>query len=185
MDYMPKADWQWVYDHEQGKLSVIDRDRSFPLIYKKNMLMFKESQTLAFTVDDVTRYIHLFESSSLKEFDEALRCKIILHLLVIDTFHKPIMPKSWLFETLTDTKNEYKKGEIVSLTALGMIEPVKYMLLEQENDFCLCMLFDQKHVFSNDKIFQQFQLVKVTADKLSPTTIINSKEWLSFQNAGF
>ena len=185
MDYMPKADWQWVYDHEKGKLSVIDRGRSFPLIYKKNMLMFKESQTLAFTIDDVTRYIHLFESSSLKQFDEALRCKIILHLLVIDIFHKPIMPKSWLFEVAQDQDTEYDKGEVVTLTALGMTESKKYMLLEQENDFCLCMLFDQEHVFANDKTFQQFQLVKVTTDKISRNVEVHSQEWLSFQNAGF
>ena len=184
MDFIPKASWQWVYDHEQGKLSVVDRDRSFPLVYKKNMLMLKQSQTMAFTVEDVTRYINLFESPSLRDFDEALRCKIILHLLVIDIFHKPIMPKSWLFEVAEDQDTEYEKGEIVTLTALGMTEPAKYMLLEQENDFCLCMLFDQEHVFANDKTFQQFQLVKVTTDKLSRCIEVHSQEWLSFQNAG-
>ena len=71
MDYLPTANWQWVYDHEQGKLSVMDRDRSFPLVYKKNMLMLNESQVMPFTVDDVTRCIQLFESASLK------RCKCI------------------------------------------------------------------------------------------------------------
>ena len=184
MDYIPKASWQWVYDHEQGKLSVADRDRSFPLVYKKNMLMLQQSQTMAFTVEDVTRYINLYESPSLKDFSEELRCKIILHILVIDIFHKPIMPKSWLFEAAENQDTEYEKGEIVTLTAIGMTEPAKYMLLEQENEFCLCMLFDQEHIFINNKNFLQFQLVKATADKLSSCIEPHSQEWLSFQNAG-
>jgi len=184
MGYIPKASWQWVYDHEQGKLSVADHDRSFPLIYKKNMLMLQQSQTMPFTVEDVTRYIKLFESPSLKDFEEPLRCKIILHLLVIDIFHKPIMPKSWLFEVAEDQDTLYEKGEIVTLTAVGMTEPAKYMLLEQENEFCLCMLFDKEHAFTNNKTFQQFQLVKVTTDKLSRCIEPHLQEWLSFQNAG-
>ena len=94
------------------------------------------------------------------------------------------MPKSWLFEVAEAQDTEYEKGEIVTLTALGMTEPAKYMLLEQESDFCLCMLFDQEHLLANNKTFQQFQLVKVTTDKLSRCVEVHSQEWLSFQNAG-
>jgi len=183
MDYLPTANWQWVYDHEQGKLSVVDRDRSFPLVYKKNMLMLNESQVMPFTVDDVTRYIRLFESASLKKFDEAWRCLVIFHLLAIDIFHKPIMPKSWLFETADNTKDQYKKGEIVEITAVDMPTAAKYMLLEQEGDFCLCMLFDKTQTFANDKVFEQFQLIKLTKDKLSICEQPLSQEWVSFQNA--
>jgi cell division protein ZapC len=184
MDFIPKPHWQWVYDNEQGKLAVVDRDRSFPLVYPKNMLMLPKSQTLPFTVEDVTRYIELFESNALSGFDEALRCKIILHLLAVDGFHKPIMPKSWLFEDAKETNSVYDNGEIVTLTAVGMKEQVKYMVLKQESNFCLCMLFDEHHLFSNNKTFKQFQLIKVTVNKLNHHAQSQSQEWLSFQNAG-
>jgi len=184
MDFFPKADWQWVYDHEQGKLSVMDRDRCFPLVYKKNMLVFTESQTLPFTVEDVSRYIELFESDDLSHFNEALRAKIILHLLAIDSFHKPIMPKSWLFDTPTSIEQDYTKGELVTLTTTGMKQSAKYMVLEQQQGFCLCMLFDPSHQLTTHKYFEQFQLIKVTSDKLTRCAKSKSQEWISFQNAG-
>jgi cell division protein ZapC len=184
MDYIPKAEWQWVYDHQLGKLSVVDRDRVFPIVYSANMLHLKESQTLSFTVEDVTRYIELFEGGSLLRFDEPLRCKIILHLLAIDVFHKPIMPKSWLFQTSPEQKAKYGNGELAILTTSGIPQSAKYMVLEQQDNFCLCMLFDENHLFTNGKCFKQFQLIKVTADKLTPCLESLPQEWISFQNAG-
>lgn len=184
MDFIPKAEWQWVYDHTQGKLSVVDRDRTFPLVYQSNMLRLRESQTLSFTVEDVTRYIELFESVSLKHFQEPLRSKIILHLLAIDIFHKPIMPKGWLFQDAKHPQAQYKNGEIAILTTSGVPQSAKYMVLEQQDNFCLCMLFDECHVFPNNKLFKQFQLIKVTADKLTRCLQPQSQEWVSFQNAG-
>ncbi|WP_299667731.1 cell division protein ZapC domain-containing protein [uncultured Psychromonas sp.] len=184
MDYIPKAEWQWVFDLQQGKLSVVDRERTFPIVYESNMLRLRESQVLSFTVDDVSRYIELFESESLSHFEESLRCKIILHLIAIDLFHKPMMPKSWLFQTSEHQQTQYNNGELAMLTTSGMPESAKYMVLEQQDNFCLCMLFDEIHTFSNGKIFKQFQIIKVTADKLTPCLESQPQEWVSFQNAG-
>lgn len=184
MDFIPKAEWQWVFDHQQGKLSVVGLDRSIPIVYQSNMLRLRESQTLSFTVEDVTRYIELFESEPLSRFEESLRCKIILHLLAIDVFHKPIMPKSWLFETSDEPKAQFDHGELALLITSEDLEPAKYMVLEQQDNFCLCMLFDESHLFPNGKTFKQFQIIKVTADKLTPCLQTQPQEWISFQNAG-
>ncbi|TEW55243.1 hypothetical protein E2R68_05660 [Psychromonas sp. RZ22] len=184
MDFMPKAEWQWVYDQQQGKLSVVDRDRTFPLVYQSNMLRLRESQKLSFTLEDVTRYIELFESPSLSHFEESLRCKIILHLIAIDSFHKPIMPKSWLFKSVEQPESNYANGELITLTTSGVPQSAKYMVLEQQDNFCLCMLFDEQHLFPNNKVFKQFQIIKVTTDKLKRCLAPQSQEWVSFQNAG-
>ncbi|MEG3753468.1 cell division protein ZapC domain-containing protein [Psychromonas arctica] len=184
MDFIPKAEWQWVFDQEQGKLSVVDRDRTFPIVYQSNMLRLQESQVISFTVEDVTRYIEFFESDSLSHFEESLRCKIILHLIAIDVFHKPIMPKSWLFQTSEQAISHYNNGELAMLTTTGELESAKYMVLEQQDNFCLCMLFDHCHHFSNGKEFKQFQIIKVTVDKLTPCLSSQPQEWISFQNAG-
>lgn len=184
MDYIPKADWQWIFDYQLGKLSVESRDFTFPIVYELNMLRLKESQTLSFTVEDVTRYIALFESDSLSHFEEALRCKIILHLLAIDIFHKPIMPKSWIFKDSEIQQQQYKNAELAILTTAQDMVSAKYMILEQQDNFCLCMLFDEEHIFPNNKVFKQFQLIKVTTDKLTPCLESQPQEWISFQNAG-
>lgn len=184
MDYIPKAEWQWVFDQQQGKLSVSSRDHSFPIVYQSNMLRLSESQVLSFTVEDVARYIELFESESLSRFEEALRCKIILHLLAIDIFHKPIMPKSWLFQHAEHPHTQFNNGDLAQLTTSDILESAKYMVLEQQDNFCLCMLFDESHLFANGKTFKQFQIIKVTVDKLTPCIDSKPQEWVSFQNAG-
>lgn len=184
MDYFPKADWQWVFDLSEGKLSVVGRDRSFPLVYKKNMLRLRENQHLPFSVEDVTRYIELFESDPLMDFEESLRCKIILHLIAIELFHKPIMPKSWLFQNSSCPETHYQHGELATLVTSGIPESATYMVLEQHDEFCLCMLFDECHLFPNNKPFKQFQVIKVTADKLTRCQQAQGQEWQSFQNAG-
>ncbi|MEL0659248.1 cell division protein ZapC domain-containing protein [Psychromonas arctica] len=184
MDFIPKAQWQWVFDHQQGKLSVVGLERAIPIVYESNMLRLRESQTLSFTVEDVTRYIELFESESLSHFEEFLRCKIILHLLAIDIFHKPIMPKSWLFQASEESKEQFDNGELAMLITTGELESAKYMVLDQQDNFCLCMLFDESHLFPNGKTFKQFQIIKVTVDKLTPCLQPQAQEWISFQNAG-
>lgn len=184
MSFIPKADWQWVYDREEGDLSVIDKENSTQLVYGANMLRLRESQTLSFTIEDVSRYIELFESASLSHFDEPLRCKIILHLLAIDLFHKPIMPKSWLFQTADSSSLVYTQGDLVALCATDLPEFADYMVIEQQGDFCLCMLLDEQHLLSSNKSLKQFQIVKVTLDKLSIRPLLQENEWISFQNAG-
>ena len=170
MDFIPKADWKWVYDHSKGTLSVVDRDRTFSLAYQKNMLLLKESQILDFSVADVTRYIELFDSPSLIHFEEPIRARIILHLLAFDIFHKPIMPKSWLFKTVEHIEDNYEYGEQVILTSLDAEETAQFMILEQDSDFCLCMLLDKFHFITSTKKLKQFQLMKVTVDKLTRVT---------------
>lgn len=184
MDYFPKAEWQWVFNFSEGKLSLVDRERSLPLVYKKNMLRLTETQSISFSVEDVTRYIELFESQSLSDFDEPLRCKIILHLIAIELFHKPIMPKSWLFQTSDNPQTRFENGELATLVTAGVPVSATYMVLEQQDNFCLCMLFDEYHEFPNNRTFKQFQVIKVTADKLRRYQTSQSQEWLSFQNAG-
>ena len=186
MDYIPQADWKWIYDFQHGKLSVSIRKQSFPLVYQPNVLRLNESQSISFTIEDVTRYIQLFEGQELSRFEESLRCKIILHLLAVDLFHKPIMPKSWLFQQTTAYQAQYRHGDIVTLIASGSEKAAKYMVLEQEGAFCLCMLFDESHLLENNRTFKQFQLIKVSVDNMiAPETVEDqAHEWISFQNAG-
>lgn len=184
MDFIPKADWQWMYNHKLGLLTVVNSACSFPLSYQANMLRFISDQNISFTIDDVTRYIELFESEQFSSFDEALRCKLILHILAIDLFHKPIMPKSWLFADAQTSTKEFQLGDRVSMTAAGYPNQADYIVIEQEANFYLCMLLDETHQFANDKVLEQCQLVKVTKDKINECKFNENQHWRSFLNVG-
>ncbi|GLS90056.1 cell division protein ZapC [Psychromonas marina] len=184
MDFIPKSNWQWVFDKQRTLLTLQMGDYIIDIAYKVNMLVLPDDQPIPFTVEDVARYTQLFESNALKDYDAEFACKIILHILVIDLFHKPIMPKSWLF-TSADTQNVGVIDNMthVTLTAKGDYESAHYLLLEDEKEFALCMLIDQIHQLSPRKSLPQFHIIKVTLDKLRVITADTEKNWNSFQIA--
>lgn len=165
---MPKSNWQWVFDTQRALLTLTMGDYLIDISYKSNMLVLPDDMPLPFTVDDVARYTQLFESVAFKQYEGAFSCRIILHILAIDLFHKPIMPKSWLF---TDNSCPVERSidllAHVSLTGKGGNESAHYLVLEDEKEFVLCMLMDHVHQLTPRKSLKQFQIIKVTSDKLS------------------
>lgn len=184
MDFIPKSNWQWVFDKQRSLLTLQMGDYLIDIIYKSNMLVLPSTQPIPFTIDDVARYTQLFESPTFKEYQGEFACQIILHILAIELFHKPIMPKSWLF---SDSEN-VKKPEIqlmqdISLTAKDKGESAHYLVIEDEKEFALCMLIDQIHQLTKRKSLPQFQIIKVTLDKLSLVKIADEDDWQSTQIA--
>ncbi len=184
MDFLPKPNWQWFFDKQRSLLTLQMGDVVLDIAYKSNMLVLPDDKPIPFTVEDVARYIQLFESLTLKEYQADFACKIIIHILAVELFHKPIMPKSWLF-TNTNASNVFNIESMmhVSLTAKDQHESAHYLLLEDEKEFALCMLIDPIHQLTSRKSLPQFQIIKVTLDKLSLIKIETENIWQSFQIA--
>jgi len=184
MDFIPKSNWQWVFDKQRSLLTLQMDDYSVDIVYKSNMLVLPSDKPIPFTVEDVARYTELFENSALKDYQSEFACKIIIHILAIDLFHKPIMPKGWLFmQAPLDSTSQIDLMSHVVLTAKGEHESAHYLVLEDEKDFVLCMLIDQIHQLTARKSLHQFQIIKVTADKLSLVKGEKEQHWHSFQIA--
>jgi cell division protein ZapC len=174
MGFIPQSNWQWVFDKQRSLLTLQMGDYFIDIIYKSNMLILPDAKPIPFTVDDVARYTQLFESRALKDYQGEFACKIIIHILAIELFHKPIMPKSWLFaDNETQTKNitnvrpNIDPMTHVSLTSKDKYESAHYLVIEDEKHFALCMLIDHIHQLTQRKSLPQFQIIKVTLDKLS------------------
>jgi cell division protein ZapC len=184
MDFIPKSNWQWVFDKQRSLLTLQMDDYVIDIVYKRNMLVLPDESSIPFTIEDVARYIELFENRALQGYQVEFSCKIILHILAIELFHKPIMPKSWLF---TDSKPEDRINldlmSHVVLTAKGDHESANYLVIEDEKEFVLCLLIDQVHQLTPRKSLPQFQMIKVTSDKLSVVKVDTVSGWSSFQIA--
>ena len=189
MDFIPKSNWQWVFDKQRSILTLQMGDDIIDITYKCNMLVLPDVMPVPFTIEDVARYTTLFESRAFKNYQDEFSCKIILHILAIELFHKPIMPKSWLF-----TDNEIERLAVnnlidvqenthMSLTAKDQNESAHYILIEADKGFALCMLIDQIHQLTQRKSLPQFQIIKVTLDKLSLVKTMDESDWQSFQIA--
>ncbi|WP_022939813.1 cell division protein ZapC domain-containing protein [Psychromonas hadalis] len=184
MDFSPKSNWQWVFDKQRALLTLQMGDYLIDISYKSNMLVLPDDKPIPFTVDDVARYMQLFESLAFKEYEAAFSCNIILHILAIELFHKPIMPKSWLFtNNSSPVESALDLMAHVSLTAKSSNESAHYLVLEDEKEFVLCMLMDQVHQLTPRKFLKQFQIIKVTSGKLSLIKTADENNGYSFQIA--
>lgn len=180
-DFTPKADWQWTFDSESGQLAVLMGEHQISLAYKSRMLVSDVKFPLSFTLEDVISYNHLLESLPLASFSECLSHKIILHIIAIDLFHKPLMPQCWLFDIETEILDRINEGEIYSLKAKKTGESANYMLVEFSDDYVLCLLLDDEHNLSDRKSFQQFHVIKVKKDLLRPMWHAGQNNWTSYQ----
>lgn len=167
MDFIPQANWHWLFDHDRATLTLNMGGSVIDIVYKPAMLTLQFDQPVFFTMEDVANYIDLFEGSALAYYTPKLRCKIILHILAANQFHKPIMPKNWLFESNLGTQHQVNKGDHVVLISAAIKEAKKYFVLDKSDDFILCMLIERSHGLTFNRNFAQFQVVKVTYDKIS------------------
>ena len=167
MDFMPQANWQWVYNEEQTELMVQMGDQFIEIAFKSNMLVPFSESVIPFTIEDVANYSLLFEKLRSEYDSPQLTCQTVLHILAFELFHKPVMSKSWLFQSAEMPVKEPEKGHTVSLQSKDLNETESYLVLENSEQFIICMLLGEQHKLTTRKILKQFQIVKVTADKLS------------------
>lgn len=167
MDFIPQPNWHWLFDHNRATLTLNMGGSAIDIVYKPAMLTLQFDQPVFFTMEDVANYIDLFEGSELVDYPPKLRSKIILHVLAANQFHKPIMPKNWLFETNAGKQHKVNKGDHVILISSAIKEAKKYFVLDKSDDFILCMLIEKSHGLTLSRSFGQFQVVKVTYDKIS------------------
>ena len=184
MDFIPKSNWQWVFDQQRSLLTLQMGDYLIDIAYKSNMLVLSNEQPIPLTLEDVARYTQLFESPSLRGYQAEFACKIILHILAVELFHKPIMSKSWLFNDREVKSSSFIDPMMtISLTCKEKHESALYLVIEDEKEFALCMLIDQIHQLTTRKSLAQFQIVKVTHDKLTLVKSSYEHSWHSSQIA--
>lgn len=188
MDFIPKSNWQWIFDKQRSLLILQMGDYHVDIVYKSNMLVLPTEQPIPFTVEDVAFYTQLFEGPFLRDYQAEFTCKITLHILAIALFHKPIMPKSWLFDntevrTSSSTSSFIDPMMTISLTSKEQHESALYLVIEDEKTFALCMLIDQIHQLSKRKFLTQFQIIKVTHDKLTLVKPCDEYSWHTSQIA--
>lgn len=181
VDFTPKGDWKWVFNKQDDCLKVLMENTEIKLAYKPRMLVLEFISPLYFTLEDVINYNELLETLPLASFSESLSHTIILHVLAMGLFHKPIMPQGWLFETSQESIDNVKEGGIYALKSKKMDSKANYLLVELADEFALCLLLDSQHDLSPRKSLLQFHVVKVTLDQLHPMWHEGQSNWTSYQ----
>jgi len=92
-------------------------------------------------------------------------CQIVLNAVAAKSYYKPLMPKSWFFDTAHSVSSA-QTGNIVKLQS--GLEARHYVVVESCTNASTLLLIERSHQFNDTKSLNQFGLIKVMNDRLIP-----------------
>ncbi|WP_165862867.1 cell division protein ZapC [Vibrio sinensis] len=172
----PSDKWTWYYDNTEGHLML---DLGCDMVFKTN-LSHKLIVNCAigineFSVDDASAYQTYKEQIALLDISVPRQTELALYCVAAKRFHKPVQPKSWFFDCLSNGDLEPEEGDLIKLSnAFG---EGYFIVLEVGESASLCASIGLgEFVLNGSKSLQFGQPIKVMHDRmlLSNQDFINS-----------
>ncbi len=140
---------QWQCTTAYGSKQVVDLPKSKQL----------------FSLSDTECYLTLAESlqASCGQFSDGQLTHILINATAAVMFHKPVSPKSWLFDEVSEFGAHHKLACLTNQFASGVV-----VMLFEQHSLATCMLISPKLQISQFKTLKQFELIKVASNRLSP-----------------
>lgn len=163
--------WLWQYHNESGELSVkLSESDSRKIEYKKSQLVNIHFEQSELDIEDASVYQTITEQLETYPIDK-LPCSIegaALHAMAWKQFGRPQMPQSWHFQKsdMAEWPAERYLCELNSGFDQGL-----FLILEADNEFASCVLLSESMQLSAIKTIRQFQVIKVTINRLLPATL--------------
>ncbi|WP_082016366.1 cell division protein ZapC [Vibrio sinaloensis] len=113
----PSDKWTWYYDDSEGHLML---DLGDGMLFKTNLprkLIVECAIGInEFSVDDASAYQTYKEQIALLGLSEPRQAELALYCVAAKRFHKPVQPKSWFFDSLSDGNLALEEGDFVQLS---------------------------------------------------------------------
>ncbi|GHA41938.1 cell division protein ZapC [Photobacterium aphoticum] len=134
----PNNSWMWYYDQQNDALMLdLGDDMIFRVaIPTKHLIPCAFTKTV-FTVDDATTYQTFIENLNQLDLSAPRKAELALNAVAASRFHKPLMPKSWFFQELSEGL-EPEQGDVVTL--LTEFGEANYLVIENTGCASLCMM---------------------------------------------
>ncbi|OLQ69988.1 cell division protein ZapC [Photobacterium proteolyticum] len=161
----PTDSWTWYYDHKDDSLMLdLGEEMVFRVSIPTKHLVTSAFERTVFTVDDATIYQGFLENIAQLELSAPRKVELALNAVAASRFHKPMMPKSWFFET-QQGGCEPENGDVVTLqTEFGA---AKYLVIENSGCASLCMLADVEPLaLTSTKEMTFCDTIKVMNDRM-------------------
>ena len=162
----PSDKWTWYYDDKEEHLML---DLGDSMIFKTNL-----SRKLVvdcafgineFSVDDASAFQTYKEQIAHLELSEPRQAELALYCVAAKRFHKPVQPKSWFFDSLSDGESSFEEGDFVQLSASG--NSGTFIVLEVGECASLCASVSLEAIqLSGSKSLEFGQAIKVMHDRM-------------------
>ncbi|RTZ16886.1 cell division protein ZapC [Vibrio aquaticus] len=166
----PSDKWTWYYDDSEGHLML---DLGNEMIFKTNLsrklIVDCAIGINEFSVDDASAYQVYKEQISYLGLSEPRQAELALYCVAAKRFHKPVQPKSWFFDSVSDGSYPPEEGDLVRLS--NSTNEGHFIVLEVGESASLCASVGLEEFGLNGSKYLQFgQAIKVMHDRL---TVIN------------
>lgn len=112
----PSDKWTWYYDDADQHLML---DFGNEMVFKTNLsrklIVECAVGVNEFSVDDASAYQTYKEQIAYLELSEPRQAQLALYCVAAKRFHKPVQPKSWFFNSLSDGSCTPVEGDFVRL----------------------------------------------------------------------
>ncbi|UUM29413.1 cell division protein ZapC [Vibrio japonicus] len=164
----PSDNWTWYYDEKEEHLML---DLGDSMVFKTNLsrklIVDCAIGTNEFSVDDASAFQTYKEQIAYLELSEPRQAELALYCAAAKRFHKPVQPKSWFFDSLSNGDSALQEGDFVHLSTANSSGTFIILEVGECASLCASVSLDEFYL-TGSKSLEFGQAIKVMHDRMLP-----------------
>ncbi|WP_438863691.1 cell division protein ZapC domain-containing protein [Neptunicella sp.] len=161
----PSIQWCWYFEQQHQCLALELDDMLCLTPYRQKHLLPAAMQRQGFNLEQLDYYTQVAEKLSHfeQQFSAASATQIAIYATAVNSFYRPLMPKSWYFKRQLSVGHHHGLAVLENTLGQGAV-----LIIDKDKTCSLCMLLSQTMQLDEHHQLGQFSVIKVMNDCLFP-----------------